>query len=116
MADLNASSFSRNGLADWLIQRLSAVILGLFALLIVVFLLIAQPLDYLRWQAFFANIWVQVFVVAAVCAFIAHAWIGLWTIATDYLKTTAWRMLFQSAFMLILLGVLWTVVRTLWSF
>ena len=81
----SVSSFGRSGLKDWVVQRVSAVILLAYTLLLVGFVMTAGELDYLTWSAFFSRLWVKIATLLALLAMCAHAWVGLWTIATDYL-------------------------------
>ena len=115
MAGLSASNFSRNGVSDWLLQRASAVILAAYTLCVLGFVLSIGELSLAAWRGYFGSFWMQIFTLLALIAYVVHAWIGLWTIATDYLKNTALRMLFQSGFIVVLLAISWTVITTLWQ-
>ena len=79
----SVTSFSRTGLSDWLIQRVTSLVLLAY------FLLIAYQLvgsvDYTSWRALFDNTWMKVFTLMAGISLVAHAWIGLWSVFTDYL-------------------------------
>lgn len=100
----NVTSLSGNGLRDWLIQRITSVILGFYIIFLVGFLLFHPSLDYLNWQGLFLNPFMRIFTILALISLLLHAWIGMWTIATDYLKVTSVRLLFQIAVILVLLG------------
>ena len=52
----NATSFSRSGLSDWIIQRFSAVILAAYTLFILAVLGATPELDYESWQGSSARI------------------------------------------------------------
>ena len=77
------TSFSRNGLSDWLIQRVSSLILLAYFLFIGV--QIATGIDYTSWRALHDATAMKVFTLLAIGAYVSHAWIGLWTVLTDYL-------------------------------
>lgn len=79
------TSFGRSGLSDWLIQRVTAVILLAYTVFIVWSLLCAPDLGYEQWKALFGQTPVRVFSLLALISLVAHAWIGLWAISTDYL-------------------------------
>ena len=79
------SSFGRSGLADFVLQRVTAVVLGLYGACIVGFFVIA-PVDHARLDEFFGAMPMQIFTTVAVIALAAHAWIGMWTIGTDYVR------------------------------
>ena len=77
------TSFSRNGLSDWLIQRVSSLILLAYFLFIGV--QIGTGIDYTSWRALHDTTGMKVFTLLAIGAYVSHAWIGLWTVFTDYL-------------------------------
>ena len=115
MAILSASSFSRNGVSDWLLQRASAVILAAYTLCIVGFMLTSGDLSHAAWREYFSSFWMQCFTILALLAYVAHAWIGLWTVGTDYLKNAGVRLVFQLVFVSALLAQFWAVLRVLWE-
>ncbi len=79
------TSLGRTGLYDWLAQRASAVILLVYSGVLGFILLSSPQLDYARWQALFASIGMKSFTLLALLALIVHAWVGVWTVSTDYL-------------------------------
>jgi succinate dehydrogenase / fumarate reductase, membrane anchor subunit len=116
------TSFGRNGLSDWMIQRISAVILGVYFVGLLGWLLATPDLAYAQWQALFSATWMRIASLAALLALCAHAWIGMWTISTDYLtndlmgsKGTAIRVLFQIACVLLIFVYLVWGVQILWG-
>lgn len=54
----NITSFGRSGLSDWLMQRVSAVILALYTVFIVAYLLFNPNLDYYTWSGLFEQTWI----------------------------------------------------------
>ncbi len=80
------TSFSRNGLSDWLVQRVTAVILALYSVVVVGYLLINGGVNFTEWRQLFEQTWMQIFTLLAVISTCAHAWIGMWTIGTDYIR------------------------------
>ncbi|MDP5070502.1 MAG: succinate dehydrogenase, hydrophobic membrane anchor protein [Congregibacter sp.] len=77
------TSLSRSGLSDWLVQRVTAVILLAFFIFLGVH--IALGTSYPEWSALFAQTWVKTFTLLAILSLAAHAWIGMWGVFTDYL-------------------------------
>jgi succinate dehydrogenase / fumarate reductase membrane anchor subunit len=77
------TSFSRSGLSDWLIQRVSSLIMLAYFLFIGV--QIGNGIDYTSWRALHDTTAMKVFTLLATGAYVSHAWIGLWTVFTDYL-------------------------------
>ncbi len=96
------SSLTANGVADWAVQRVSAVVLALYSLFLVVFLLSVPELTYDAWAGLFAQMWMKLFTLLALLAFVGHAWVGLWTVTTDYLHRTTVRVSVQLAVALVL--------------
>lgn len=110
------TNLGRSGVYDWLIQRVSAVIMALYTVFIVAYILLTPELDYGQWQALFGQLWMRVFTLMTLLSIVTHAWIGLWSVVTDYLtertmggKGTVLRLLAQ-----VLLAVV-AVTYTLWG-
>lgn len=81
----NVTGFSRNGVSDWLVQRASAVILGIYSVGMLGYLLFNPDLDYAQWHGLFDATWMKIASLLALISLCAHAWIGMWTVGTDYL-------------------------------
>ena len=109
------TSFGRSGLSDWLVQRVSAVILAVFLLFMVAYLLLNPQLDFAQWQALFNDTSMRIFTLMALLSLGAHCWIGLWSISTDYLKHFAVRFTFQMVVgLLMFIYTIWGV-QLLWG-
>jgi succinate dehydrogenase / fumarate reductase membrane anchor subunit len=100
----NVTSLSRSGLSDFVIQRVTAIVLLVYTLCVVGWLLSRPDADYAAFVAYFGHPAMQVFSTLAVLSIAAHAWIGMWTVATDYIRehyfgrhNTAIRITFQFA-------------------
>lgn len=110
------TTFGRSGLSDWLVQRISAVVLAAYLLFILGFIVAHPGLTYAEWKGFFSHFCVRVFSLAALLSLVAHGWIGLWGVVTDYLTT---RLLGAKALFLrlLVLGVfaLVTLAYSLWA-
>jgi succinate dehydrogenase / fumarate reductase membrane anchor subunit len=81
----NVTNFSRSGLYDWMAQRVSAVVLAAFFLFLLGYLVAHPGLTYSDWKALFSQNWVRIFTLLALLSVSVHAWVGMWTITTDYL-------------------------------
>jgi len=79
------TTLGRSGLYDWLIQRLSAVVLAAYTIFIVAYLLLNPTLDHAQWSQLFGQLWMRVFSLITLISFLAHAWIGLWSVLSDYI-------------------------------
>ncbi len=110
------TSFARSGLSDWLIQRVSAIVMTTYFLFMVYWLTAHKDFDYSAWQSLHHCIGMKIFNTITLLSVVAHAWIGMWAVLTDYLTE---RLLGKKALPLRLLcqvginGLL--VVYTLWG-
>jgi succinate dehydrogenase / fumarate reductase membrane anchor subunit len=72
----------RSGVYDWLMQRISAVILLVYFLYVGG--VVVSGVNYLEWKELFAQTWMRVFSLLALLSLGMHAWVGLWCVFTDY--------------------------------
>ena len=113
----SATNFSRTGLSDWLVQRVSAIVLLAYSLLIFGIFILNPELSFEQWSGIFSNNAMRIFSLISVLALCGHAWIGMWTVATDYLTTlqlgsaaTFIRLAFQlGCALLITVYLLWGI-------
>jgi len=109
------TSFGRSGLSDWLVQRVSAVILAVYSIFMVAYLLLNPQIDFAQWQALFNNTSMRIFSLMALLSLGAHCWIGLWSVSTDYLKPFLLRFVFQMVVgLLMFIYTIWGV-QLLWG-
>lgn len=99
---VNATSLSRSGVADFLLQRVSAVFLAVYAGCIIWCVLAYPDLDYAQWNTFMRSPLMLILGTLTLLSWGIHAWIGMWTVGTDYLNehhigkfATAIRMVYQ---------------------
>ena len=97
------------GLRDWLLQRVTAVVMALYTLFLAGFLLTHQPLQFMDWSALFHNLWVRLASLLFLLSLYLHAWVGVRDILMDYVHPTVLRL---SAEMLVILAL---VACTAWS-
>lgn len=106
---------NHRGLRDWLIQRLSSVILSLYALLILYYFLAIPNPNFADWQMLFANPFVRMFSILAIISIVMHAWVGLWTVFTDYVKWISLRFVLQVLLVLLLFFYVAWAMEILWG-
>ncbi|TJZ67750.1 succinate dehydrogenase, hydrophobic membrane anchor protein [Chitiniphilus eburneus] len=97
------------GLRDWLVQRVTAVIMLVYAVGIVAFLLLASDAGYAAWQQLFSCTWVKVLTTVTVAALLWHAWVGLRDIWMDYVQPVGLRLTLH------VLTILWLVASFIYS-
>jgi succinate dehydrogenase / fumarate reductase membrane anchor subunit len=118
----NVTSFGRSGLYDWVVQRLTAVYLALYFVGLLGYLALSPDINFEQWRDLFSATWMRIASLLALVALCAHAWVGLWTISTDYLtsdmlgsKATAIRFAFQSACVIVMFIYLVWGIQILWG-
>jgi succinate dehydrogenase / fumarate reductase, membrane anchor subunit len=112
----NVTSLTGNGLRDWLIQRLTAIVLAAYALFLLAYIIICAPLTFDHWHGLFSHGLMRVFTVLALLSVFYHSWIGLWTIFTDYIKCPYLRLTLQTLVVVVLLGYLVWGIDIVWGF
>jgi succinate dehydrogenase membrane anchor subunit len=105
-----AVKISHKGWRDWLVQRISAVIIGLYVLWLTVYECANPTLHFEQWRHLFDGALVKLASFIVLIAIVWHAWIGLWTVLTDYVKHTGLQRALQYLVILLLICyVLWGV-------
>ena len=102
------------GLRDWLSQRVTAVLMALFTLVLLVQVLMPGPLGYDKWAGIFAAQWMKVLTFVVFVALAWHAWVGMRDIWMDYVKPVGTRLVLQVATLVWLLGCTGWAVQVLW--
>lgn len=103
------------GLRDWLIQRVTAVVMVLYTLGIAGYLLLQPVLDYNAWTLLFSSNVVRTFSLLFLLSVFYHAWIGVRDIVMDYVKPAAIRLIIYVLVILaLLLYTIWSV-QILWG-
>ncbi len=102
------------GMRDWLIQRVSAVLMGVYTLFLIAYLAYYQPVYFAQWHHLFSNLGMKAATFIVVLSVLWHAWLGLWTVLTDYVKNAALRLTIEIVVILLLLGYLAWALEILW--
>jgi succinate dehydrogenase / fumarate reductase membrane anchor subunit len=102
------------GLRDWLSQRVTAVLMALFTVVLLVQVLMPGPLGYDRWAGIFSAQWMKVLTFVVFIALAWHAWVGMRDIWMDYVKPVGTRLVLQVATLVWLLGCTGWAVQVLW--
>ena len=102
------------GMRDWLSQRVTAVVMASFTLILLVQLLLPGPLGYDRWAGIFSAQWMKLLTLVVVLALAWHAWVGVRDIWMDYVKPVGVRLGLQVLTIVWLLGCTAWAVQVLW--
>ncbi len=103
------------GLKDWLAQRITAVVLAAYTLILGGVVLFGPALTQASWKAIFAGSFMKVLTLLAVIALGWHAWIGVRDIFMDYIKPTAVRLLLEVLTIVLLACYAIWAANILWS-
>jgi succinate dehydrogenase / fumarate reductase membrane anchor subunit len=103
------------GVGDWLLQRLTAMVMALYTLFALAFVAYGTPRTHADWKALFSGNFFRLFTMLFIVALLYHAWVGMRDILMDYLHATGVRLATQSAVGLVLLFyVIWSA-SILWG-
>jgi succinate dehydrogenase / fumarate reductase membrane anchor subunit len=65
----NVLNYGRSGVADWVVQRFSALILAAYTVVMVIWLAVnGGELTFAQWQGFMGQTWVRIFTLLTVLA------------------------------------------------
>jgi succinate dehydrogenase / fumarate reductase membrane anchor subunit len=103
------------GLRDWLAQRVSAVVMVMYTLLVTVILLSQSPLQYTEWKALFSYQWMRFASLLFLLSLFIHAWIGVHDILMDYVSATSIRLGLQVAVIVALVVYIIWSIQILWG-
>lgn len=103
------------GLRDWVMQRVTAVVMVVYASLLAAVLLTHPSFQYAEWKALFANQWIRIATLLFLSSLYLHAWIGVRDILMDYVQPTGARLTAQVLVILALLYYAVWSVQILWS-
>jgi succinate dehydrogenase / fumarate reductase, membrane anchor subunit len=102
------------GTRSWLLQRLTAIVLAVYTLILLGSLFLFSEFTYGNWAGLFAGVGMKVATLLALLAVLYHAWVGVRDIFMDYVKPTWVRLSLQVLTVVALLGYgLWAVI-VLW--
>ena len=102
------------GMRDWLSQRVTAVLMALFTVVLLVQVLLPGPLGYDRWAGIFAAQWIKVLTFVVIVSLSWHAWVGVRDIWMDYVKPVGVRLALQVFSIVWLVGCAGWAVKVLW--
>jgi succinate dehydrogenase / fumarate reductase membrane anchor subunit len=104
------------GVKDWLVQRISAVVIVAYVALFALVLLNSGTITYTSWKTLFSSVGMRVASFIFVVSVLLHAWIGVRDIFMDYIKNTGLRLTLQVLAVLWLVGCGGWALQILWRF
>ena len=103
------------GLRPWLLQRLTAVVMGVYTVVLFACLLVRPPASQGDLRTLFAGGFFRVATFLFFAALLYHAWVGLRDIFMDYVKPVWIRLGLQFLVALALLGYFIWAAAILWG-
>ncbi|MBV8802382.1 MAG: succinate dehydrogenase, hydrophobic membrane anchor protein [Gammaproteobacteria bacterium] len=111
----NVLGVNHQGLTEWIFQRVTALIMAIYVIGLVAFIMGHSPLDYNQWHDLFSNVGIKTATMIVVLSILYHAWIGMWTIFTDYVKPLVLNMFLQGAVLLSLVACFFYALLIVWG-
>lgn len=103
------------GLRDWLAQRLTAIVMGVYTVILLLAFLTTQDFSYQGWASLFAQQWFKIATFVTLLSLLYHVWVGMRDVWMDYVtKSVALRLLLQAATILWLIGCAGWAAQIIW--
>ena len=116
MVERELTGVAHYGWRDWLIQRVTAVVMLVYTIFFIAVLIALPQHDYDTWQALWQVQVMRYATLFFVVSALLHAWIGVRNIFMDYVKDTGVRLVLYVLVILTLLAygvwawqILWAV-------
>lgn len=103
------------GMRLWLAQRLSAVFMAAYLLLLALVVLFKRPQGFAGWHALMSPWWWRVLTLLFFVSLIMHAWLGVRDVFKDYVFNLRLRAVLQVLVDVLLVLYLGWAVMILWS-
>jgi len=103
------------GMRDWLSQRVTAVLMALFTVIVLAQLVFTRgPIGYDKWAGIYASQWMKVLTFSVVAALLWHVWVGMRDVLMDYIKPVWLRLVLQVFVIVWLTGCAGWAIQVLW--
>ena len=103
------------GLRDWLAQRVTAIVMAVYTVILLALFLGGNQFTYEAWGNLFAQQWVKLMTFTVIIALLYHAWVGMRDVWMDYVThSVVLRLVFQVATILWLIASAGYAAQILW--
>ena len=102
------------GLSDWLAQRITAVIMAVYSIIVLIVLLSGLPISFAVWKDLFSQGWMRVATLLFMGSLAWHAWVGVRDIIMDYIKPDGLRLALQVLVLLTIAAYMGWTIQILW--
>nr|WP_316640089.1 succinate dehydrogenase, hydrophobic membrane anchor protein [uncultured Roseateles sp.] len=103
------------GARDWLAQRVTAVLMALFTIVLLAQVLISRgPIGYDKWAGIFSQQWMKFLTFTVIVSLLYHAWVGMRDIWMDYVQPVGVRLVMHVFTLVWLVGCAGWAIQVLW--
>lgn len=102
------------GFRDWLLQRVTAVVMALYTVFFAVSVLTLPAFDNASWRAMFSGGFTKFVTFLFFLSLFFHAWVGVRDIWMDYVKPMGVRLALHALTVLVLVGYAGWAAQILW--
>lgn len=102
------------GTADWLAQRITAIVMAIYTVVLLLAFLGGGDIGYEGWAGLFAQQWFKILTFVTFIGLFYHVWVGMRNIWMDYVKPVAIRLTLQVATIAWLIGCAGWTAQILW--
>ena len=102
------------GLKEWLIQRMTAVIMVVFIIILLGDYLLNGGPNYTAWASLFSNQFMKLLTLLALLSLFYHAWVGMRDIWMDYIQPAGIKLALHVLTLLALIGYAGWAVQIIW--
>lgn len=103
------------GLRDWLMQRITAVAIAAYLVLLLGILMFTPGMDLAAWQKLVSGTAFKLATFVALISVFLHAWVGMRDIIMDYIRPVAVRLTLEVAVVGALLAYTGWAIQILWG-
>ena len=102
------------GLRGWMAQRVTAVLMALFTIVLLAQVIFGGPLGYDSWAGIFSSQWMKTLTFVVILAMLYHVWVGVREIFMDYIKPVSIRLSLYVFAIVWLVGCAGWAIQVLW--
>jgi len=103
------------GLKDWLAQRVTAIVMAVYTVILLAMFLTGNNFSYAGWAGMFAHQWFKIATFVVFLALFYHAWVGMRDILMDYVnQSVVLRLALQVAVIVWLMGCAGWALQIIW--
>ena len=92
MVERELTAVAHYGWRDWLLQRVTAVVMLVYTLFLLAVLVSLPRIDYDHWRSLWDLSVMRYATIFFVLSLLLHAWVGVRNIFMDYIKDTGLRL------------------------